>query len=534
MAVCDRRSSRRRRLRMLLLAGAFSVFTGWSGSSNECQAQQQQFTSQWTLTNTPLNVDLQNGRQKFDMVVNTSRELIADKSFRRVVIHNQEMLTAIPLEGGNRLQISAKKTGVTQVDLVAANDSVSTLEVMVLGDVRELEAILRKTLPDATFELTPLSQGVIVTGHVSNAEDVSTITQIAQQYFPTVINRVTVMGVHTIQLQTQIMEVSRTKLRSLGIDWALTTGSDSVVSNVAGSLTTSTTGAITTPVSTPFSFSVVDNGTRFQSAIDALRRNNLVKVLATPTLTAVDGRPASFNSGGEIPIVVPAGLGQVGIQFREFGTRLDYVAKVLGNGKIYLEVRPYVSEIDPSRSVTIQNVSVPGIRSRFLETGVELQAGQTLALAGLLQVRTEAISQGLPGLSEVPFFGAFFRRSREEQNEVELLITVTPDFAGPMEPQQVPYSVPGIHSVSPTDRELFFKGYMEVPATGGPNCPPPMGMLEGVPSGTQAGIVQQPPVPRPSAMSIGPNAPTLAETNYRLPPQPSPQTAVNPNQGTYR
>ncbi|MFO0944264.1 MAG: pilus assembly protein N-terminal domain-containing protein [Pirellulales bacterium] len=517
---------------MNLLAGVLSVFSGWAGLSNECHAQQQQFTSQWALTNTPLNVDLQSGRQKLDMVVNTSRELVADQPFRSLRIHNQEMLTAIPL-AGNKLQISAKKTGVTQVDLVSANEAVSTLEVMVLGDVRELEAILRKTLPDATFELTPLSQGIIVTGHVSNGEDVSTISQIAQQYFPTVINRVTVMGVHTKQLQTQIMEVSRTKLRSLGIDWALTTGSDSVISNVAGSLAGSGT-AIATQGTTPFTFSVVDNGTNFKSAIDALRRNNLVKVLATPTLTAVDGRPASFNSGGEIPIVVPAGLGQVGIQFREFGTRLDYVAKVLGNGKIYLEVRPYVSEIDPSRSVTIQNVSVPGIRSRFLETGVELQAGQTLALAGLLQVRTEAINQGIPGLSDVPFFGAFFRRTREEQNEVELLITVTPDFAGPMEPQQVPHSVPGVHSMSPTDRELYFKGYMEVPATSGGNCPPPMGMMESAVPGAQMGMVQQPPVPRPSAMSIGPNAPTLAETNYRLLPQPNPQTAVTPTQGTYR
>jgi pilus assembly protein CpaC len=70
----------------------------------------------------------------------------------------------------------------------------------------------------------------------------------------------------------------------------------------------------------------------------------------------------------------------VAIQFREFGTRLDYVAKVKGNGRIWLEVRPYVSEIDPSRAVSINGISVPGLRSRYLETGVELGAGQTLAL----------------------------------------------------------------------------------------------------------------------------------------------------------
>ncbi len=80
-----------------------------------------------------------------------------------------------------------------------------------------------------------------------------------------------------------------------------------------------------------------------------------------------------------------------------------------------MEVRPYVSEIDPTRSVTLQGISVPGLRSRFLETGVELQAGQTLALGGLLQMRTESINTGLPFFGDLPYLGTFFRRSRTSE-----------------------------------------------------------------------------------------------------------------------
>jgi pilus assembly protein CpaC len=322
---------------------------------------QKDLTSQWTLTNSALTVDPNSNRQSLEMVVNTSREIVAEQPFKRVRIQNPEVINAIPLEGGNRLQISALKTGVTQVNLLGADESVATVEVMVMGDVRELETILRRTFPQATLELTPISQGIIVNGYVSRAADVDTLTLIAQQYFPTVINRVTVTGVHTIQLHTQLMEVSRTKLRNLGVDWALVNGNDSIVSSVAGVLAGSGIGAAPSGNQT-FEFSIVDGGTRFQTAIEALRRNNLIKVLASPTLTAVDGRPASFNVGGEIPILVPAGLNQVAIQYREFGTRLDYVAKVLGNGRIYLEVRPYISEIDPSRSVELSGISVPGLR----------------------------------------------------------------------------------------------------------------------------------------------------------------------------
>ena len=194
---------------------------------------------------------------------------------------------------------------------------------------------------------------------------VEQVVQIAELYFPTVINRVTVTGVHTIQLETQVMEVSRTKLKELGIDWAFANGDD-VIANSAGGLLNAAGSTFTGTGTQNFTVGIAENGTSFFNSIKALRQNNLVKVLANPTLTAVDGRPASFNVGGEIPIVVPSGLGQVGIQYREFGTRVDYVAKIRGEGRVYLEVRPYVSEIDPTRSVTINGTSVPGLRSRYL------------------------------------------------------------------------------------------------------------------------------------------------------------------------
>src|SRR5690606_1924030 len=109
--------------------------------------------SQWAMTNTHVSLDSSSQeRQAIQMVVNTSREITASEAFKRVRIQNPNVLSAVPLEGGNRLQISAIATGVTQVDLVGADDSVHSIEVMVLGDVRELEAILRQQFPDANLQ----------------------------------------------------------------------------------------------------------------------------------------------------------------------------------------------------------------------------------------------------------------------------------------------------------------------------------------------------------------------------------------------
>lgn len=465
MAVTTTLAIHRGWLRRLFRATLCAVLAVGSSGGSIAFAQAPPH-SQWAMTNTHVSIDSSSKeRQAIQMVVNSSREITASEVFKRVRIQNPNVLSAVPLEGGNRLQISAIATGVTQVDLLGADDSVHTIEVMVLGDVRELEAILRQQFPDANLQVIPVQQGAIVSGYVTSADDVNHVISIAELYFPTVINKVSVTGVHTIQLEAQIMEVSRTKLRELGIDWAFSNGNDVVTQSVGGLLNTvgapgagfASTGGET------FSVGIVENGSSFFTAIRALRRNNLVKVLASPTLTAIDGRPASFNAGGEFPIPVPAGLGQVGIQYREYGTRLDYVAKVQGNGRISLEVRPYVSEIDYSRTTSIQGTTVPGLRSRYLETAVELGAGQTLALAGLLQVKSETINSGLPMLSDMPYLGALFRTTREEQNEIELLITVTPNFAGPMDPHEVPRNAPGTSTQSPTDKDLYMRGYVETP-----------------------------------------------------------------------
>ncbi len=544
MAVPIQRVCPRSRLWKLVTLGLLGTISALADPLTEHCSAQHPVASQWSISTSAVDLDQQSAqRQTIEMVINTSREITADQSFKTVRIQNPKVLSALPLPGGNRLQLSALSSGVTQVDLVGSDDAVHTIEIMVLGDVRELESILRKTFPSANLSVTPIQGGCIVNGYVNSDEHVQDVIQIANQYFPVVINRVSVTGIHTIQLETQIMEVSRTKLRALGIDWAFANGDDAIASSVSGLLSAS--GSTFSPTGNQtFTVGVVENGSSFFTAIRALRQNSLVKVLASPTLTAVDGRPASFNAGGEIPIVVPAGLGQVGVQYREFGTRLDYVAKVRGNGRIWLEVRPYVSEIDPSRGVTIQGISVPGLRSRFLETGVEMGAGQTLALAGLLQVKSETINIGIPGLSDMPYLGALFRTTREEQNEIELLITVTPNFAGPMDPCEVPAMAPGTFTDSPSDSELYWRGYMETPVgevSGGGS----MGGLiqdysapqysEGNPvqnSGNMAPIQQAYPTPTPSAMSVGPNAPLLVQQPQMIPtsvPTSTPNTATGSN-----
>jgi pilus assembly protein CpaC len=274
-----------------------------------------------------------------------------------------------------------------------------------------------------------------------------------------VINNITVAGVQQVLLHIKVYEVSRTKLRNLGFDFGqLSATGGFVVSSVSQILAGGGSTAVAGPSS--LAFQAVSGGSSFFGILNALRQDDLAKILSEPTLVTQSGRPAYFRVGGEIPYSVSQGLGAVSIEWKNYGTRVDFVPFVLGNGKIQLEVRPQVSEVDNTRSTI---AGVPAIKVRETDTGVELEAGQTLAIAGLVQTRIEAQRRGLPWVSEVPYIGALFRRVKEENNEIETLILVTPEIVEAMDPHEVPPRLPGENSTSPSDWQLYMLGKVEVP-----------------------------------------------------------------------
>jgi pilus assembly protein CpaC len=262
----------------------------------------------------------------------------------------------------------------------------------------------------------------------------------------------------------------------------------------------------------------------------------------------VSGRPAYFNSGGEVPYLVPAGLGTVSVAFKSFGTQVDFVPMVLGNGNIHLDVKPRVSFVDPTLSVTTGGITTPGFNVREVETGVEMKAGQTFAIAGLVQTRTESSSRGIPYLADLPYFGAAFRKNHDLTNEIELVVMVTPELVEPMNPCDVPPCLPGMSSRNPTDCELYWKGHIEVPSCGpcaAGDCLWGGEGHGGGPAGGPGAEMVPPPqfgAPQPGAAPVGPppgaspvGPATPSGPVVPKPPQPStgtvpPKTSWTPPQ----
>lgn len=413
---------------------------------------------------TPIEYKVTGNHDRIEMVVNSSRHLVMDKKIPQAQVNNPEILSITPLSA-NKVQISAKKPGVTQINLWDEDEKVHSIDVIVFADAQELTELLRWQFPKAQLRVIPLANSVVITGYVDDPAMVSRIIQIAEDFHPKVLNQISVGGVQQVLLYVKVMEVSRTKLRHLGVDLANLNKSWSFATGISGLIRASSdaTRAITTAGTETVTAGVFQSTNTFFSVLQALRQNDLLKIMAEPDLVCVSGRPAYFNVGGEFPILVPQSLGTVSIQYKRFGTQLDFVPIVMGNGMIRLEVKPRVSEIDPTRSVIINGTSVPGLRVREVETGVEMRAGETLAIAGLVQTRVEGQNRGIPWLGDIPILGTFFSSRREQVNEIETLIMVTPQFVEAMPCDQVPPGGPGLNTQSPSDFQLYLNGHLEVP-----------------------------------------------------------------------
>src|SRR5262249_24466059 len=155
-------------------------------------------------------------------------------------------------------------------------------------------------------------------------------------------------------------------------------------------------------------------------ALRALRSEGVAKFIAEPRVVTQTGRPAFFRAGGQQAILSgTSGITGPGVQLVPFGTELEVVPIVYGNGMIWLEINPQVSAVSQGLGITVNGANSPGFTEQQVRAAVMLESGQTFASGGLIQNSVQASSSRVPVLGEIPFFGTIWSRQQHEQRESE-------------------------------------------------------------------------------------------------------------------
>jgi pilus assembly protein CpaC len=162
----------------------------------------------------------------------------------------------------------------------------------------------------------------------------------------------------------------------------------------------------------------------------ALQTRGLFQSLAEPNLVAESGKEASFLAGGEFPIPIAQGSGAnigISVQFKEFGVRLTFTPTVIGE-RVHLKVRPEVSVLDFNNAVVFSGFRIPALTTRRTETELELNNGQTFAIAGLLNNSMTQTLAKVPGIGDIPILGYLFRSKAARKDQTELVVMITPQI----------------------------------------------------------------------------------------------------------
>ncbi len=405
--------------------------------------------------------------------VNEGTLVRLDTAAEEVFIANPA-IADVQVKSNRVMYIFGKAQGETTFYALDKNDkTLFSATISVTRNVSALRGAYKQMLPGVPIDVTTVGQLIILQGNVGSPAEAALAERLARSVLNTdgIMNSLSIMQPTQVNLRVRIAEVSRNVLKQIGFNWqGFVNGSNYGFGIATGRQVSQIIADPVTDLPVEIFNRATEGGALFGElfsgaldlnyAIDALDQQGFLKVLAEPNLTAISGASANFLAGGEFPIPIPSRDG-LGIEYREFGVKLDFTPTVMDSGRIRMHVRPEVSDLSTAGSIRIEGISIPSISTRRAETVVELGSGQSFAIAGLIQNNVVQDGTKFPGLGDIPILGALFRSERFRREETELLIVVTPYLVRPVSDRQI--ILPTDKYIAPSDMDRFLKGKRWVP-----------------------------------------------------------------------
>jgi len=395
--------------------------------------------------------------QNVPLVVTVGKSLVLDNAMniQRISLANGELAEAVAVNPREVL-INGKAPGETSLIIWQQGGPRLVFDLAVRASNSKLDNVrgqLAKELPGQDVSVYLEGDSVFVDGTARDLVSADRAAAIAATLGKVInlLHVVTPAEEPQILLKVRFADVDRSISSQLGIN-LFSTGA---AGNIAGvttqqysppTLTVPTPGSpVTATVSNALNLFLFRPDLNLGATIEALEAKNLLQILAEPNVMAMNGKPASFISGGEFPVPVVQGganVGAVTIQFREYGVKLNFLPTITPRGTIRLQVAPEVSSLDYSNGIVISGFTVPALDTRKVQTEVELENGQSFAIAGLLNKNFNETLDKIPGIGDIPLLGKLFQSRVLTKSNSELLIMVTPEIVRPIPAGQARPEIP--------------------------------------------------------------------------------------------
>lgn len=384
-----------------------------------------------------------------------------------VIVSNPDIVEAV-VHTARRTVLIGKASGQTNVYFYGHDgEELLNIDIRVERDINGLTDLVRKHAPTAEVEVQSINNNIMLTGRVPNAQIALKVERIAEMWQGTesgegeIVNLLSVEGKDQVMLKVRIVEMQRSVVKQIGFNLsAVADLGDSTVSLISNLGVNSGAGLTGNAGFT--------NGTggdlkSLSGALTALERVGLIRTLAEPTLVAISGETATFLAGGEFPVLGGVFTDQNGqlqrsFEFKSFGVSLGFTPVVLSEGLISLNISTEVSEPTTENSFETggDGGDILGLRVRRASTVVELPAGGSLVIAGMIREEARNAYDGVPGVKDIPGIGALFRNRDSQSVQTELVVIVTPYLVDPTHPDKLQTPLEGFKPAN--DRQQLLMG----------------------------------------------------------------------------
>lgn len=378
--------------------------------------------------------------------VNESR-YVQEAGLSRVAVGNPE-IADVQLLSAREFLLVGKKSGSTSLLVWGANGRQEYL-VTVTGENSGLAAMIEKAinLPGVTVQM--VGEKILLRGTVMNQYEKDLALKIAGLYTGTapvtstsgsggnsagkaidktggnVIDLLQMARPSQIRLEAQVIEISSSNKRELGIQYGTVTSGDSDTKiDVEGAIYAGENWN-----TRDWGGWLVRHSSTINAALRALITQGKARILSRPNISTLSGEKARILIGGSIPIPTNND-GSISIEWKEYGVKLDIEPVADQMNKITSKVHAEVSRLDYANGITQNGFHIPALATREAEAVIHVSNGMSMVIGGLLNSEDGKSVSKIPLLGNIPILGEFFKHTSRTRDKRELIIIITPHLIG--------------------------------------------------------------------------------------------------------
>lgn len=329
---------------------------------------------------------------------------LASKNFYRVI--DKKTLIVVPDQPVKRAQYEIDAIKTFYLSNIKAEEIQGSLQQMLWTQYKAPTIIVDKNLNSLTIRDSPqaveLAQKVIRLWDKPKGE---------------------------VVIDMEIMEVSRKRMRKLGLDF-----SQYIVGmrygGTGGGGETEESGWVNME---DIDFSKAENYqfTLPSSLIQFLETDSDTKIISQPRLRGIEGEEIEYMVGDRVPIprttfqpMAAGGISQqpvTSFQFENVGIIVKITPQIHKEKEVTLELEMEINALGGSGYAEI-----PIISSREVKNTIRLRDGETNILGGLLKEEERKTMKGIAGLKSIPILGDLFSNTDQTVEQTDVILTITP------------------------------------------------------------------------------------------------------------